>query len=71
MTQTQMQVVRCNRYGAGASGWVRLTACVQGQRVEMGIGVSGHGVLVPTVYQMQIVGYIESHASRAGVKGSR
>ncbi len=41
---------------------------MQGQRVEMGIGVSGHGVLVPTVYQMQIVGYIESHASRAGVK---
>jgi CBS domain-containing protein len=34
----------------------------------MGIGVSGHGVLVFSVYQMQIVGYIESHASRAGLK---
>jgi CBS domain-containing protein len=34
----------------------------------MGVGVSGHGVLVPTVYQNQIVGYIESHASLAGLK---
>ena len=43
-----------------------MTACVQRKRIEMGICVSGHGVLVPTVYQKQIVGYIESHASRAG-----
>jgi CBS domain-containing protein len=34
----------------------------------MGVCVSGHGVLVPTVYQKQIVGYIESHASRAGLE---
>jgi len=34
----------------------------------MGVGVSGHGVLVFSVYQMQIVGYIESHAGQAGLK---
>ena len=55
-----------NRHRASAGSGVGLTACVQRKRIEMGICVSGHGVLVPTVYQKQIVGYIESHASRAG-----
>ena len=55
-----------NRHRASAGCGVGLTACVQRKRIEMGICVSGHGVLVPTVYQKQIVGYIESHASRAG-----
>jgi len=55
-----------NRHRASAGSGVGLAACVQRKRIEMGISVSGHGVLVPTVYQKQIVGYIESHASRAG-----
>ena len=55
-----------NRHRASAGSGVGLAACVQRKRIEMGICVSGHGVLVPTVYQQQIVGYIESHASRAG-----
>jgi hypothetical protein len=41
---------------------------MQGQRVEMGIGVSGHGVLVPTVYQKQIVGYIENQAKAMALR---
>ena len=57
-----------NRYGACAGGGVGLTAGVQGQRVEMGIGVSGHGVLVPTVYQNQIVGYIENQAKAMALR---
>ena len=36
-------------HGAGAGGGVGLAACVQCQRVEMGIGVTGHDILVLTV----------------------
>ena len=57
-----------NRHSASASGGVGLAACVQRKRIKMGIGVSGHGVLVPTVYQKQIVGYIETHASGSGLE---
>ena len=57
-----------NRYRSRTGGGVGLAACVQRQCVEMGICISGHGVLVPTVYQKQIVGYIETHASRSGLE---
>ena len=59
-----------NRHGACTGAGVGLAARVQRECVEMGVGVSGHGVLVFSVYQMQIVGYIESHASHTGHKGN-
>jgi CBS domain-containing protein len=54
-----------DRDSARARGGVGLAARVQCERVEMRIGVTGHGVLVLTVLQIPIVGYIDSVATHS------